>query len=96
MKTTEKKATLALINRLSDINAASKELAAEAASIKAELKSIMLDMDTKVLAAGDYILVISDRVRTDVNKDRVQQLLGTNYEKCLKKIDYQTFEIKKS
>ena len=93
--TTSKK-ILAQIEEMEKLQARMKADGERFASIKAELKTEMLERDTKVLNAGDYVLIISERVRTDLDKVKVQSLLGEKYEECIKKSPYQIFEIKKS
>lgn len=96
LKITENKRTIALVDRLSEINEVLKALAQEQATIKTDLKALMVEMETNVLGAGKYLLVINDKVRTDLDKAMVQKLLGDKYADCIKKTDYQTFEVKKA
>lgn len=96
MKTTEKKSTVDLVSRLSKVIEARRSLDKEEQEIKVRLKATMYEMDTKVLAAGDYVMVISDRIRKDLDKDMVKLLLGNNYDDCIKESAYQIFEVKKA
>lgn len=96
LKITENKKTIALVDRLSEINEVLKALAEEQSTIKADLKALMVEMETNVLGAGKYLLVINDKVRTDLNKQGLKILLGDKYENFLTKTSYQTFEVKKA
>lgn len=96
MKTTENKETIKLVQECSHFNIALKEIGLAQSNLKAKLKMIMIDLKVKVLGVGNYVLVITDRSRMDLDKDKVKALLGDKYDSCLKKVDYQTFEIKEA
>lgn len=96
MKSTEKKETIALVERMAEISEAMKDMSEEYATIKTHLKSLMAEMDTNVLGAGRYVMIISNRFRKDLNKELVQALLGERYKDCITTAEYQTFEVKKS
>ncbi len=96
MKTTENKKTIALVDRLSEIIESRKSLETEEREIKSQLKNLMSELDTSILNVGKYVAIISNRVRTDLDKEMVATLLGDKYKDCLKKSEYQIFEVKKA
>ncbi len=96
MKTTENKKILGLVSRLSEIIESRKTLETEERAIKTDLKAIMAEFGSNVLGAGNYVMVISDRTRFELDKEVVKSLLGEKYEECIKKTEYQIFEVKKS
>lgn len=96
MKTTENKSTIALVERLSEIIEAKKHLEKAERDIKADLKAIMSDLGVQALGAGGYVMIISDRVRTELDKEMVKAALGIRYNEFLKKSEYQIFEVKKA
>jgi hypothetical protein len=55
----------------------------------------MVEAGTKVLAAGDKVMVITDRVRHDIDKNTIKALVGDDvYKNCFHEVKYQTFEVK--
>lgn len=95
METTSKK-TIAKVERYSALKLQMNELSKEISDLAADLKETMAHLETNILVAGDYAMVISDRERKDLDKDKVKSLLGDDYNSCLKKVPYKTFEVKKA
>lgn len=85
-----------MIVRFSEIKKTAKALADEEQEIRNEIKEIMNNLETKVLVAGNYAAVITDRARKDLDKEKIQELLGDDYLDCVIKVSYQIFEVKKA
>lgn len=96
MKTTENKTIIAIIERLSNTIAARKEIVAEEESLKESVKDILKGFESNILSAGGYIAIVSNRTRTDFDKDKLRALLGEKLKDFEKKSEYQTLEIKKA
>lgn len=96
MKITHNKKILSKIERFSKLKKALKNLSDEEALLKIEIKNVMVDLDTKVLIAGDYAVAITDRFRTEIDKKMLEQLLGEDLKHALRMVEYQIFEVKKS
>lgn len=96
MKVINNKEIISMIVRFTDLKKKIKNLSEEEEEIKKELKRIMDDFDTKVLIAGEYAATLTERVRRDLNKEKLQGLLGDDYNKFLIKIKYRIFEVKKA
>ena len=96
MKTTQNKTIIGLVNRLSEVIETRKSLDTEEKSIKAALKDAMAEFNTNILGAGNYVMIISDRTRSELDKELVKSLLGEKYDGCIKKSEYQIFEVKKA
>lgn len=96
MITTTNSKILTKIIRFSQIKKRLKALNDEEHEIKTEIKAIMKDLDTKVLVAGDYAAVITDRMRTDLDKELLRDLFGDQLKNAERQVVYQIFEVKKA
>lgn len=96
MKVTTSKKTIELFTRLTELNEQAKLVNKEITDIKDEIKSLMTGFDTKVLSAGDFVASINERKRSELDREKVKDLLKDKYDSVLRTIEYQTFEIKKS
>ncbi len=96
MRTTENKTIVDLVNRLAGVIEARKTLDSEEKQIKDTLKDIMAGFESNVLGAGNWVVILSHRTRTDLDKAKLKVTLGADYELYEKKSEYQTLEIKKA
>lgn len=96
MKTTTNKKILEKVERFSELKKKTKDLVDEQLEIREELESILISLDTRILVVGDYAVVITDRVRKDLDKEKVHELLGETFLECFRKVEYQTLEVKKA
>lgn len=96
MKVTENKRTLELVSRLSELVENRLKMAKEEKEIKDELRAVLDNLGTRILGAGDYVMVVTDRTRNDMDKEKVKALLGDQFATVFKQVDYQTFEVKKA
>lgn len=84
------------VKRFSELKRSLKELSDEEQKIKEELKDIMHNLGTKILISGEFVALITDRARKDLDKQKIQEILGDDFAECLKNVEYQIFEVKKS
>lgn len=96
MKTTENKTIVALVERLSNVLEKKKALELEEKEMKDAIKDILKGFEVNILGAGEYVVVLSDRTRRDVDKQKVKELLGDKYSEVEKKTEYQTLEVKRA
>jgi hypothetical protein len=92
MKTTQNKETLELVDNLHWYIEKRKELEREERRLKSRLYDL-LDGSSS-LKAGDYLVVVSERERCDINKEKVKSILGNKYEEVVEVKHYKIMEVK--
>ncbi len=94
MKTIRSKEIIDLAERFEAARQQEKELQA---ALKTMRDSLMAALGDEASAkAGEYLLLVSDRVRTDLDKKALTEALGDEIKQYEKKISYQILEIKKA
>ena|SRR5438552_2101966 len=97
MKTTRKPELIMQLDQLSSIIETRRKLEKEEQKIKKNLKQIMDEMETTILRAGDNLAIISERFRTELNKDELLAYLGDEKMREFESlVQYRIFEIKKA
>jgi len=96
MKTTENKTIIGLVERLAGIIEMRRTLEADEKEVKSAIKDILAGFEVNVLGAGDFVVILSDRTRTDVDKKKLKVELGERYAEFETKTDYQILEVKKA
>ena len=96
MKSTRDKKTVRMAKRFTEIKKLMKILADEENEIKKTLKAIMHDLNTKVLVTDEFAITLTNRFRTDLDKEILEELLGDSIKNAYTKTEYQIFEIKSS
>ncbi len=96
MKTTRSAKLVSEIEHLNNLIKTRLSIEKEEREIKKRLKDYLQAHSVMALAAGQYVVVITDRQRRELDKEHVQTLLGAQYDECLFLTFYQTLEIKKA
>jgi bifunctional ADP-heptose synthase (sugar kinase/adenylyltransferase) len=94
MKTTQKAETISKAQQLSELIEKRKELEKVEKEIKEFFKAII--GNEGVLLAGDYMILISERSRKDVDKKSLAAELGERYSQFEKESSYQIVEVKRA
>ncbi len=96
MKISENKKIFAKVLRFSDLKKKNKNINDELTELHKELKNLLVEMNTKILVIDGYAIIITDRSRQELDRDAIERLLGETYKDYMRKIEYQTLEIKKA
>jgi len=94
MKKTTSKDTIKIISRLADIRSAKAEMAKEEETIKDAIRNIM--GDETALQAGDFIVLIAEVMRTDLDKKALAVELGDKLKHFEKQSTHDRIEIRKA
>lgn len=94
MKKTTSKDTISKISRLADIRSAKAEMAKEEETIKDAIREVMGD-DT-AMQAGEFIVLIAEVVRTDLDKKALAAELGDDIKRFEKQSSHDRIEIRKA
>ncbi len=90
MKTTENKQYIALVENLSQVRKAIRDLGKEEENLKKQVKNIMKERGVNILVIGDYVAVISNDKSTIFSKEKALEIMGEEkYKSC---ITYGTIE----
>ena len=94
MKKITREKTVLLVSDFHSMREASKKLDTAMATIRAELMAA-LGEDSSALV-GDFILLVSEKTRTDLDKAALQSELGERLKEFQKRSTYKTLEVKKA
>ncbi|MGA0852318.1 MAG: hypothetical protein ACO3QQ_03040 [Candidatus Nanopelagicaceae bacterium] len=94
MKKTTSKDTIKIISRLADIRSAKAEMAKEEETIKDAIRNIM--GDETALQAGDFIVLIAEVMRTDLDKKALAAELGDKLKQFEKQSSHDRIEIRRA
>lgn len=80
--------------RFLDLRNSIKELGQEIETLRTELMGTM--GDSNALSVGDFVLLISERIRTDLDRKSLEQFLGEELDQFINESTYKTFEVKRA
>ena len=92
MKTTTNKKTISKVELLEETIRMRRELEKLERSLKSELYDLLGESPN--LKAGNFLVIVSERERTDINRDKVKIILGDKYDEVLDTKKYKQLDVR--
>lgn len=85
---------IALANDFADIRETMKAMERRQKDLRASLVAALGDDNSAMI--GEWLLVLSERVRTDLDKDALAEALGERFKEFQRASSYEVLDIKKA
>jgi predicted phage-related endonuclease len=94
MKKISSKKVVETVKEFQAIKKQMSEMEATMKELRASLKEALGDESSALV--GEFLVLVSERTRKDVDKDALQKELGDAFDKFLKVSSYEILEVKKA